>query len=161
MQYRRLRQAELDDLEQAFIRFLATNSITGQEWVRIKGQQPERAEELIGLFSDLVFERVLKDIQYLEFKTSKDIKAFHCLESQIILNGLLVEGDTSFDFTLEQSPQQMFQQIQRSGAKLKLYTAEKTYSRGRELELFEMMENGALISRDGALFKTLEALKKP
>ena len=53
----------------------------------------------------------------------------------------------------------MLQQIQLSGAQLKLYTAEKPYSRGRDMEIFEMMENGALISKDGSLFKTLEGLK--
>ncbi|MCO6479267.1 MAG: hypothetical protein J5I94_21710 [Phaeodactylibacter sp.] len=160
MKYRRLRQDELESLEKEFIRFLAANQVTADEWEKLKAEEPEKAEKLIGIFSDIVFEKVLSDVEYLEYKTPKDIKTFRFEEGRIVMNGLLVEGQSSFDFTLEQSPQQMLQQIQLTGARLKLYTAEKAYSRGRDMEIFEMMENGALISKDGSLFKTLEGLKQ-
>ncbi len=160
MKYRRLRQDELESLEKEFIRFLAANQVSADEWEKLKTEEPEKAEKLIGIFSDFVFEKVLSDVEYLEYKTPKDIKTFRFEEDRIVMNGLLVEGQSSFDFTLEQSPQQMLQQIQLTGARLKLYTAEKAYSRGRDMEIFEMMENGALISKDGSLFKTLDGLKK-
>ncbi|MCB9051819.1 MAG: hypothetical protein H6556_20480 [Lewinellaceae bacterium] len=159
MKYRRLQQDELESLEKDFIRFLATNQVTASEWEKLKDEESEKVEKLIRIFSDIVFEKVLNDVQYLEYKTPKDIKTFHFEEDRIVMNGLLVEGQTSFDFTLEQSPQQMLQQIQLTGAKLKLYTAEKAYSRARNMEIFEMIENGALISKDGGLFRTLEGLK--
>ncbi|MCB0585436.1 MAG: hypothetical protein KDD06_08945 [Phaeodactylibacter sp.] len=159
MKYRRLHQDELENLEKEFVQFLASNQVTANEWEKLKAEEAEKAEQLIDIFSDIVFEKVIDDIEYLEYKTPKDIKAFHFEENRIVMNGLLVDGQTSFDFTLEQSPQQMLQQIQLTGARLKLYTAEKAYSRGRNMEIFEMMENGALISRDGSLFKTLEGLK--
>ncbi|MCO6492706.1 MAG: hypothetical protein J5I98_30085 [Phaeodactylibacter sp.] len=159
MKYRRLRQDELESLEKEFVRFLASNQVTADEWEKLKAEEPGKAEKLIGIFSDIVFEKVIGDVQYLEYKTPKDVKTFHFLEDRIVMNGLLVEGNTSFDFTQQQSPQQMLQQIQLAGARLKLYTAEKAYSRSRDMEIFEMMENGALISRDGSLFRTLEGLK--
>ncbi|MCB9266574.1 MAG: hypothetical protein H6558_16235 [Lewinellaceae bacterium] len=159
MKYRRLHQDELENLEKEFVQFLASNQVTANEWEKLKAEEAEKAEQLIDIFSDIVFEKVIDDIEYLEYKTPKDIKAFHFEENRIVMNGLLVDGQTGFDFTLEQSPQQMLQQIQLTGARLKLYTAEKAYSRGRNMEIFEMMENGALISRDGSLFKTLEGLK--
>lgn len=159
MKYRRLRQDELESLEKEFVRFLASNQVTADEWEKLKAEEPDKAEKLIGIFSDIVFEKVIGDVQYLEYKTPKDVKTFHFLEDRIVMNGLLVEGNTSFDFTQQQSPQQMLQQIQLAGARLKLYTAEKAYSRSRDMEIFEMMENGALISRDGSLFRTLEGLK--
>lgn len=159
MKYRRLRQDELESLEKEFVRFLASNQVTADEWQKLKAEEPDKAEKLIGIFSDIVFEKVIGDVQYLEYKTPKDVKTFHFLEDRIVMNGLLVEGNTSFDFTQQQSPQQMLQQIQLAGARLKLYTAEKAYSRSRDMEIFEMMENGALISRDGSLFRTLEGLK--
>ncbi|MCB0580114.1 MAG: hypothetical protein KDD10_12500 [Phaeodactylibacter sp.] len=159
MKYRRLRQDEMESLEKEFVRFLASNQVTADEWEKLKAEEPEKTEKLIGIFSDIVFEKVIGDVQYLEFKTPKDVKTFHLQEDRIVMNGLLVEGNTSFDFTQQQSPQQMLQQIQLAGARLKLYTAEKAYSRSRDMEIFEMMENGALISRDGSLFRTLEGLK--
>ncbi len=72
---------------------------------------------------------------------------------------MLVEGNTSFDLTSNLNPQQMMQQLQISGAKLKLYTAEKKYDGDRKKEIFGWMERGALISKDGMLFKTLSNLK--
>ena len=159
MKYRRLRPEELEGLEKEFVAFLASNQVTALDWEKLKTEEQENAEKLIGSFSDIVFEKVLGNVQYLEYKTPKDVKTFHFEENRIVMNGLLVEGKTSFDFTQEQSSQQMLQQIQLAGARLKLYTAEKAYSRGRDMEIFEMMENGALISKDGSLFKTLEGLK--
>ncbi len=159
MKYRMLRKDELEELEKEFVSFLAANGVTSDEWEKVKAEDSDKAEKLIGIFSDIVFDKVLEGVEYLEYKTPKDIKAFHCQEDKMVMNGLMVEGKTTFDFTQEQSPQQMLQQIQLSGAKLKMYTAEKAYSRSREMEIFEMMDHGALISRDGALFKTLESLK--
>ena len=160
MKYRLLRQEELEDLKPDFITFLASNTVTADDWEALKRDKPEKARSLIEVFSDIVFDKVLSNANYLEYKTPKDIKTFHFQEDKVVMNGLFVEGNTEFDFTLEQTPQQMLQQMHLSGAKLKLYTAEKIYSRSREMEAFEMLENGALISKDGALFKTLEELKK-
>lgn len=160
MKYRLLRQEELEDLKPDFITFLASNTVTADDWETLKQDKPERARSLIELFSDIIFDKVLSNATFMEYRTPKDIKTFHFQDDKIIMNGLFVEGDTQFDFTTKQTPQQMLQQVHLSGAKLKLYTAEKSYSRGREMEAFEMLENGALISKDGALFKTLEELKK-
>jgi hypothetical protein len=159
MKYRRLRQEELEEMEKEFITFLSSNTVTAEEWEKLKKDAPEKAEQLIELFSDVAFDKILENIEYIEYKTPKDIKTFHFLEDKIIMNGLFVEGNTSFDFTKEQSTEQMLQQVQVSGAQLKLYTAEKVYSRTPQMEAFEMLENGAVISKDGHLFKLLEGLK--
>lgn len=159
MKYRRLRPDELEQLEQEFIHFLVANGIPGPDWEKIKANENEKAEELIGLFSDIIFDKTLEQVRYLEFKTPKDIKTFHCLEDKIVLNGLRVEGDTALDLTQTQDPREMLQLLSAGSAKLKLYTAQKAYQPSRKQELFKMMESGALISRDGALFNSLEELK--
>ncbi len=160
MKYRRLTKEELAELEQEFVRFLAANSVTADDWQKLKEEKPEKAEGLIDIFSDIVFERTLSEAEYLEFKTPKDLKTFHFKKEKVTLNGLKVEGPSNLDFTQDISPEQMLGQLKLSGAQLKLYTAEKEYRKEREQEIFDLMERGALISRDGALFKTLESLKK-
>lgn len=159
MKYRRLRPDELEQLEQEFIHFLVANGIPGPDWEKIKSTDEARTEELIGLFSDIIFDKTLEQVQYLEFKTPRDIKTFHCEENKIILNGLKIEGETTLDLTKTQDPKEMMQLLSSSSAKLKLYTAQKEYHPSRKTELFKMMESGALISRDGTLFKSLEELK--
>ena len=159
MKYRRLRTDELQELEKEFINFLAANQVTASDWEKIKREENDKADRLIEIFSDTVFDKVLEDVEYLEHKTPHDLKAFHFSEAQVAMNGLKIEGESSVDLTQQQDPKEMQQQLQRTGAKLKLYTAEKKYADSKKMEIFQLMESGALISRDGALFKSLEALK--
>ncbi|MEN0005184.1 MAG: DUF6495 family protein [Bacteroidota bacterium] len=159
MKYRRLSQEELKDLEPEFVQFLSSNTVTADDWVKLKETAPQKVEQLIGVFSDIVFEKVLSKIEYLEFRTPKDVKTFHCLKDKIILLGLTAEGENDLDFTTTADPTLMLGQYKFSDASLRLYSAEKAYAKVREAELFDMLEGGAMISKDGALFKALQALK--
>ncbi|MDX1666176.1 MAG: DUF6495 family protein [Saprospiraceae bacterium] len=160
MKYRRLRIDELEELESEFVRFLAAQAITGPDWVKIKEVQPQRAEKLIEQFSDMVFEQVLKNVEFLEIKKPKELKIFKCLDDRIILMGLIVEGQTRLDLTQNLPPARMMEQLQASDAKIKLFRAERRYREGRERDLFELMEKGALISKDPTLYETLASLRR-
>ena len=157
MKYRRLNIEELSELETAFIRFLAVQGIPGDDWKKIKRDNPDRMNEMIELFSDTVFHETLTKINYLQFLQPREIKTFHCQPDKIKLLGLIVEGESNIDFTKMDSPQAMAQQIATSKAQLKMYSAEKAYTKERELELFGMMESGCLIS-EGEIYKLLKQL---
>lgn len=158
MKYRRLNKEELAEVEPEFIRFLASNSITGDDWVKMKAETPQKAEGMIDIFSDIVFDRVLTKVEFMEFKTKHDLKTFHCKKNKIKMMGLMVEGETDLDFSQNMAPDQMMSLLQLSDAKLKLYQAEKSYAKERELELFEMMESGCLITK-GDLYRVLQGLR--
>lgn len=159
MKYRRLRQDELDELKDNFVRFLAAQSITGDDWIHLKTVNPDRAEALIEQFSDVVIEKTLHNTEYLEYKEKQDMKMFHCQTDKIVMFGLIAEGQTDLDFTADEDPQAMMQKLQTSGANLKVYTAQKAYNeKGRLAEIFRMIESGCRISPDGAMFKTLKGL---
>lgn len=157
MRYRKLRKDELFELETEFVRFLAANTVTADEWERLKKEQNDQAEKLIELFSDLVFQQTLEKIEYLQRRAPKDLQTFHCLPDKILLRGLRVEGPSEVDFTRNETPAQMMEQVRASSAELQVYRAEKAYSKVRELELFEMMEQGCLISK-GEMFGLLDQL---
>jgi len=159
MKYRRLSPDELQELEPQFIRFLASNTITADDWVKLKQSDPKRVEGLIEIFSDIVFQQTLEKLEYLEFKTRNDIKVFHCQKEKIVMRGLLIEGDTDLDLTKNNQAAYIMQQIQASNASIKVYTAEKKYTQVREQELFMMMNNGCLISNE-LLFNSLSVEKK-
>ena len=158
MKYRRLRHDELHELEPEFIRFLASNTVTADEWEKVKTNQPEQAEKLIELFSDIVFQKTLENIKYLQRRSRTELQTFFCESDKIHLRGLRIEGQSAIDFTKNQSPQEMIQQLQSSAAELQIYRAEKAYAKSREQELFDMMENGCLISK-GEMYQLLDALK--
>ncbi len=159
MKYRRLSFEELQELQPEFIQFLAGNTITAEEWELLKKEDPAKAARLLDIFSDLVFDKILEDIEFLEFKTSQDIKTFCFMEEKVLMLGLYIEGNTAIDFTKNHDADFLLQTLQESGANLKLYSAEKNYSDSKKAEAFTMLENGALISRDGRLYKALENLK--
>lgn len=159
MKYRRLSNEELEQLEENFIRFLAAQSITSTDWTTIKTVDPDRAEDLIGQFSDVVIEKTLHNVEYLEFKEKQDFKTFKFTDGRIIMLGLIAEGQTNLDFRSGNDPQEMMQKMKEDGVNLKIYSAEKEYKNDdRKAEAYRMIENGCLISRDGAMYKTLESL---
>ncbi|PTM12132.1 MAG: hypothetical protein DA408_11815 [Bacteroidetes bacterium] len=160
MKFRRLTITELQELESEFIQFLAANTVTGPDWQNLQATAPEKADHLLDVFSDIVFEKIIQGIQFLEYKTPHDIKTFSCQEELIIMNGLRVEGDNGLDLTLNLAAEEMMTRLRQAGAELQIYTAQKGYQPDRAAELFRMLEGGALISREGMLFKTIEELKQ-
>jgi len=160
MKYRRLTNDELAELETEFVRFLVSNTVTGDDWEKVKAENPERAEGLIEIFSDIVFDKTIAKIEYLEMKTPKDLKIFRCNKENVELMGLKIEGESDLNLTDNISSEEMMKKLQTSDAKLQLYAANKKYKDDdRAQEIFQMMQWGSLIS-DGKLFHLLNTLKK-
>jgi len=147
MKYRRLRNEELEMLEEKFIQFLAANTITGADWEKTKKENKEKAEGLIEIFSDLVFDDTLEKIEYLQHRSATELRCFKCEASKILMMGLIAKDAPGFDFRQNENPQEMMNAITKSGGSLQLFSAEKEYKGDRKQELFRMMENGCLISK--------------
>lgn len=153
MKYRRLSDTEFHQLEKKFVNFLVANTITGADWANIKKDKPEQAHKLLDIFSDMVFESSLKNVEYLKFREPKDMKIFHCGKETITLMGLCADEKTDIDFTKEID----IKHIMLNTEGLSIYRNEKKYAQNRELDLFKMMETGCRIS-DAYLFNILEKL---
>ena len=76
MKYARLTQQQFEELNQEFINFLATQSITAEEWKKLKTEKPEVAEEELDVFSDLIWEGVLANVKYLENISERHMHLF-------------------------------------------------------------------------------------
>ena len=145
VKYRRLSQNELKEFEKEFIDFLVVNGVTADEWVKIKKDNIEKAEGIIDKFSDVIFESILRKATYIDFISPKSIKCFQCLKSEIILVGVDAPKESDIDFT---------KNISTDMNGLEVYTSKKAYIKQRELEMFDLIKNGAQISK-GELFKQL------
>jgi hypothetical protein len=150
MTFRRLNNDELNALEKPFINFLVANTITGDDWAKMKTQEPERASKMVDIFSDFIFEERLKKVEFIQHQEPKELRLFKCAEDKMLLIGLQVAADSTIDFTLATDLAKIG--IDTKG--INIYRAEKKYARGREREIFEMLENGCRIS-EGNLFKVL------
>lgn len=149
--YRLLTADELKEFEKEFIEYLIVNGIDSKEWEELKRKDQEKANAVIDLFSDVVFESVMRKIRFLEFRGPKELKTFQCLPDKIILTGLSAAENSNADFT---DPLFLREALSNPPEGFKIYTSEKKYSKPRELELFEMTGSGCVIT-DGQLFKTL------
>jgi hypothetical protein len=147
--YRLLTLEELNEMEKEFVNFLVLNSILPADWEQLKKEG--QADPVIEQFSDVVFETIMQKIEFLECHEEKEIKSFQCLSDKLVLVGLSADPDSNVNFS---DPSYIRNSFQNPPESLKIYTSEKTYSKQRELELFEMIEAGCTIS-DGKLFKSL------
>lgn len=158
--FRRLRRDELEEVRDQFIKFLGVNGIDAGSWQKMKVDEPQAADGLILQFSQIVFEGVIKRIEYLIQRRPRDLRTYQLLEDKIEMRGILLEGETSLDLSnTDISPQDMLITLRADGAKVKLFRGERAYNPaiGRDQDIFLLMEAGALID-DGELFGILANL---
>ena len=154
MKYKRLNIEELKALEKEFVSFLASAQITGADWEKMKKEETTQAEELIDVFSDLVYEKVMSKINYLEYRDQKSMNIFHCMIDKIVLVGLRVKENSTFDLTAED----VFSQWNESTLKaVNVIKTEKKYVKERGEEVFELLQNGCFIT-DDKLYKLISKL---
>ncbi|NBC25070.1 MAG: hypothetical protein GVX78_05590 [Bacteroidetes bacterium] len=159
MKYRRLSKEELSELKTEFVRFLAAHSIPADDWEKLKSETPEVAENWIDKFSDLVFEKTLTDINYLELRSAHNIQIVKVDEIPFIMRGIRVIDNPYLNFLDESSPQTWNKILKEHGGKLQTFQASKMPKEEVNKAKFEFMENGYLILKDPKLFDSLEKLQ--
>ena len=154
MKYKRLTAEELQALEKEFVNFLAAAQITGRDWEKMKKQEIEKAEELVDVFSDVVYDKVMSKIEFLEYRDEKTLNIFNCKNDRIILLGLRVKEHSPFNLT----DSDLFTKWDRSNTgAINIIRTEKEYSKERGVEIFELLQTGCLIT-DDRLFNVLQSL---
>lgn len=154
MKYKRLTNEELQALEKEFVNYLAAAQITANDWDKMKKNDLQKAEELIDVFSDMVFEKVLSKINYLEYRDKKTLNIFYCTEDGMVIIGLRVKENSPIDLT-EKDVLSQWNKSNRDSVNVVKF--EKKYSKERGLEVFELLQSGCLIV-DDKLFNLLKAM---
>ncbi|RCW91357.1 DUF6495 family protein [Winogradskyella arenosi] len=156
MKYSRLTKEQFEELHQEFINFLATQSITGEEWESIKKNNPEAAEQELDVFSDLVWFGVLDKVQYLEHISPNQIHLFQCHDNHMRLIALKIEIP-EIDFTTKEGFQWLRDNLLSNS--VQFFNAKKDYSDDKHLDIFKMIQSGANITK-GELFNYFANLVK-
>jgi len=147
MKFERLSNNELQTLEKEFIQFLVVNGIIATDWEKIKIDNPKKAEKLIDLFSDMVWEKSLEKIKFLEHRTPTSIKVFNCKKEKIELIGVDADHKAFSSKDIVFDPQK----------KYSLFQHQKKYSPDRETELYKMIKSGCYVA-DKKHFEILKQL---
>lgn len=67
MRFRNLNKTELEALSEELVQFLVVQGIDDDLWREMNQKNPEKAIELVALFSDTVLEKVYSKVRYLSF----------------------------------------------------------------------------------------------
>ncbi len=153
MKYSRLTKEQFEALHEEFINFLATQSITGEEWNKIKLEQPQVAEQELDVFSDLIWEGVLSKAAYLENISPTQLFLFHLGTSEMRL--IVVKVTHPIDLTTSEGMQWLQEHVHDDA--VEILQARKGYSEDKHKDIFELIRQGAVIS-EGGLFKSFDAL---
>ena len=154
MKYSRLSKEQFEELQKEFVNFLATQSITADEWQEIKTNKQEVAEQELDVFSDLVWEGVLKQAKYLENISAQHMYLFHLGDQQIELIGLKIKK-TEIDLTTKDGYAWLRENLLSDD--VEIFNAKKDYSDDAQLDKFKLIQQGSLITK-GQLFQYFENL---
>ena len=152
MKYTRLTKEQLEELHTEFINFLASQQIDKPEWDRIKAEKPEVAEQELDVFSDLVWEGVLNQAEYLEHYSKNHIFLFKLgkegMES-IVIHSHVPHADFMTEGGLHWLNENIFSD------EVEVKRGKKMFGEDRNAEIFGIIKQGALLS-DGELYKQFE-----
>ena len=152
MKYARLTKEQCEEMHQEFINFLATQSITADEWDKIKKEKPQVAEEEMDVFSDLIWEGVLNKVEYLEHFSPNQIFLFQITEVTINLIAVKIENE-AIDITTREGYQWL--QTNLMDETVNIYTSTKAMSDDRNKDIFALIKQGANITK-GELYRYFE-----
>jgi hypothetical protein len=154
MKYKRLTKEQFEELHQVFATFLATQSIDKKEWDEIKVNTPEVAEQELDVFSDLIWENVLTNAQYLEHFSKNHIFLFHCQENHIdsmVIKSLVSDVDFLQKSGMEWLSDNLFTET------VEMLTGKKAYDGDRNASIFNLIKEGAILS-DGQLYFQINSI---
>ena len=137
MSFRKLTDDELEELKDEFIQYLVANGVDADLWEQYKKDETEKAELFVQQFSNVVLQKSLEKVEYLEHRTPSDLKLFYCGKEGIDLIALkssVVDLTNMAEFNPED-----FKNIE-------IFKASKPYTKNREVELFELTEKGCQIT---------------
>lgn len=152
MKYQRLTKEQFEELHEEFTTFLATQSIDAEKWKEIKEKRPSLAEEQLDLFSDMIWERVLEKVNYLENIASNYLFLFHIGKENmeaIIIHIL----DESKDVTTKEGF--MWLKDNMLSENVQIRRGKKQFGEDRLQDIFALIRQGAEIT-EGILYRAID-----
>jgi cag pathogenicity island protein 24 len=156
MKYTRLTKEQFETLHEEFTRFLASQSITADDWDKLKAEKPNVAEDELDVFSDLIWEGTLNNVQFLENWSEQQVFLFQFNKNNIHLIAVKISVPTTNLLTKE-GLHWLEENIAED--EVEIFEAEKEYTVEPNLEKFKFIQEGAIIT-EGGFYNTLNKLLK-
>jgi len=154
MKYARLTKEQLEELHPEFTKFLATQSIDKKEWDELKSNKPEVALQEIDVFSDLIWDRALTNVKFVDHFSKNHIFLFKCYDDY--LESLVVtSSNKEVDFFTSEGIEWLSENLFSDAVEIQ--KGRKIVQELRNESIFEIIQNGGIISK-GDLFSKLITL---
>jgi len=139
MKYRRLTYQELELLESDFSDFLYHHGFNRFEWRVLQDQHSGQALKLLHKYSDQTFEKVMREVKYLQLRTKELIRTIQFKSKEYVQIDVLQEKEAQLDFSssesLGQIPGDFF-------GPLRIKKSVNPYQTERENIIFNLIESG-------------------
>lgn len=154
MKYARLTKEQLEELHPEFITFLATQSIDKNEWDEIKNNKPEIAEQEIDVFSDMIWDKALTNVSFIDHFSTNYIFLFKCV-GNVVFSFVIKTQNPTIDFVSKEGINWLSENM--FSDEVEIQKGKKDISNDRNGSLFSIIKQGGIISK-GELFIKLETL---
>lgn len=154
MKYRLLTSEELEIFDEDLKHFLIVNGVHNEEWVEMNASNPEKARDLVGLFSDTVLQKVYEKVRFLEHRTPTSCMVFHLLEDQIQLIAINAKKE-GVDLS---TPEGIHEALLHKIDHLTFFQTTKKYTEVRESEIHTLLQQGCVNSSESFWMQLNKAL---
>ena len=152
MKYHRLTHEQFSELHHEFAVFLASQGLDKKQWEAIKKNKSKRIDQLLDLFSDLVWDQYVRDCKYLEYSATNQLFLFK-ITSDKAYTFILKTENPSIDFTKTETVHDIFQNYELD--QFSILEGSKTYDTNVLDFVYDYIKKGA-VKTEGVYFKALE-----
>ena len=151
MKYRLLTKKELEPLNEEFLKYLLVANVTPQNWEVLKKEDTEAAEKHLEVFSDMVLDRILSTISFVDIVLTDRVEVYQFLKEKAYIFAIENKTKGSFDFTSQILKDLDLKQVN-------IIKGEKQFNQDRELEIFKILQKENASISNGDLFKKVALL---
>jgi hypothetical protein len=144
MKYQRLSSAELANLKDDFIRFIASQGVDAAAWTEMKNSNIEEAEEIIHIYSDLVYDQALSKCQFIEHVSAKEFKAIRFDDTESLVKGLKVKEGSKINLNTPDFHTSVQKGLENQ--EVEVFTAIKKHDQLREQEMYGWIKKGGYMA---------------
>jgi hypothetical protein len=152
MKYARLSKEQFASLHEEFSFFLASQSIDKKQWAKIKKENPILTDDLLDLFSDMVWDISLEKITFLENRSDHHLFLFKCLDNCIDL--ILIQLDASCP-SLKEEDYKNWLAEHWTDPKVSFFESSRKFYQDFKKEKFKLVRQGALVI-EGTIFEDIK-----
>ena len=153
MRYHKLTEKQLHQMHREFSIFLSSQGIDKKKWNFIKQNKSKEVSKYINLFSDIVWEKILTNCEFIDFLSPDQIFLFET--NKKIAHLLVVKlKSENLDLTTSRGFEYMLKIVHEDS--VELFEASKSYTPSRNLFIYNQLKKGAIITK-GERYKRLKS----